>query len=126
LIRLLNKRSAFALFGLLALVAVGALANGAIKIRPAADEDHRLAVAVYPSGMGRLLVTDGVSGNTFWISKDTAFAAGSIYTQSPSDSGVTNFVGTVDPKSGLITPLAVGFTKATGMVFVPSTPSTED
>lgn len=126
MIRLLNKRSAFALFGLLALVAVGALANGAIKIRPAADEDHRLAVAVYPSGMGRLLVTDGVSGNTFWISKDTAFAAGSIYTQSPNDSGVTNFVGTVDPKSGLITPLAVGFTKATGMVFVPSTPSTED
>ena len=87
MIRLLNKRSAFALFGLLALVAVGALANGAIKIRPAADEDHRLAVAVYPSGMGRLLVTDGVSGNTFWISKDTAFAAGSIYTQSPNDSG---------------------------------------
>ena len=126
MIRLLNKRSAFALFGLLALVAVGALANGAIKIRPAADEDHRLAVAVYPSGMGRLLVTDGVSGNTFWISKDTAFAAGSIYTQPPNDSGVTNFVGTVDPKSGLITPLAVGFTKATGMVFVPSTPSTED
>ncbi len=126
MIRLLNKRSAFALFGLLALVAVGALANGAIKIRPAADEDHRLAVAVYPSGMGRLLVTDGVSGNTFWISKDTAFAAGSIYTQSPNDSGVTNFVGTVDPKSGLITPLAVGFTKATGMLFVPSTPSTED
>jgi len=80
----------------------------------------------YPSGMGRLLVTDGVSGNTFWISKDTAFAAGSIYTQSPNDSGVTNFVGTVDPKTGFITPLAVGFTKATGMVFVPSTPSTED
>ncbi len=76
--------------------------------------------------MGRLLVTDGVSGNTFWISKDTAFAAGSIYTQSPNDSGVTNFVGTVDPKTGFITPLAVGFTKATGMVFVPSTPSTED
>jgi len=81
---------------------------------------------VYPSGMGRLLVTDGVSGNTFWISKDTAFAAGSIYTQSPNDSGVTNFVGTVDPKTGLITPFAVGFTKATGMVFVPNTSSTED
>lgn len=79
---------------------------------------------VYPSGMGRLLVTDAISGNTFWISKDTAFAAGSIYTQTPNDSGVTNLVGTVDPKSGFVTPIAIGFTKATGMVFVPNT--TED
>lgn len=75
---------------------------------------------VYPSGMGRLLVTDASSGNTFWISKDTTFAAGSIYTQAPNDSGVTNFVGTVDPKTGFITPIAIGFTKATGMVFVPT------
>ena len=48
MIRLLSMRSAFALFGLLALVAVGALANGAIKMRPAADEDHRLAVVAVP------------------------------------------------------------------------------
>jgi hypothetical protein len=48
LIRLLNKGSAFALFGLLALVTVGALANGAVKMRPAADEDHRLAVVAVP------------------------------------------------------------------------------
>ena len=72
---------------------------------------------VYPSGDGRLLVVDA-GGNTYWIAKDSPFAAGSIYTQAPNDSGVTNFVGTVDPSSGLITPLAVGFTKATGMVFV--------
>jgi hypothetical protein len=81
---------------------------------------------VYPSGAGRLLVTDGVSGNTFWISKDTRFADGSIYTQSPNDSGVVNFVGTVDPKTGFITPLAVGFTKATGMVFVPNSTSGDE
>jgi hypothetical protein len=31
---------------------------------------------------------------------------------------VTNFVGTVSPATGFITPIAVGFTKATGMVFV--------
>jgi hypothetical protein len=38
---------------------------------------------------------------------------------------VTNFVGAVDARTGLITPLAVGFTKAAGMVFVPNTASTE-
>jgi hypothetical protein len=80
---------------------------------------------VYPSGQGRLLVVDA-GGNTYWISKDTAFAAGSIYTQSPNDSGVTNFVGTVNPATGLITPFAVGFTKATGMVFVPSTDGSDN
>jgi hypothetical protein len=74
---------------------------------------------VYPSGTGRLLVVDA-GGSTYWISKDTAFAAGSIYTQAPNDSGVTNFVGTVSPATGFITPIAVGFTKATGMVFVAS------
>ncbi len=74
---------------------------------------------VYPSGRGRLFVVDG-GGNTYLISKDTAFTAGSVYTEAPNDSGVTNFVGTVDKTTGFITPFAVGFTKATGMVFVPS------
>jgi hypothetical protein len=73
---------------------------------------------VYPSGVGRLLVVDA-GGNTYWISKDAPFAAGSIYTQAPNDSGVTNFLGTVDTSTGFITPFAVGFNKATGMVFVP-------
>ena len=73
---------------------------------------------VYPSGEGGLLVVDA-DGNTYWITKDSPFNAGSIYTESPNDSGVTNFVGTVNPATGLITPFAVGFTKATGMVFVP-------
>ena len=79
----------------------------------------QLEDTVYPRGSGRLLVVDA-GGNTYWISKDTAFTTGSIYTQAPNDSGVTNFVGTVDPATGLITPFAVGFTKATGMVFVPN------
>jgi hypothetical protein len=78
----------------------------------------QLEDTVWPSGVGRLLVVDG-GGNTYWISKDTAFMAGTIYSQAPNDSGVSNWVGTVDPSSGIITPLAVGFTKATGMVFVP-------
>jgi len=74
---------------------------------------------VYPSGSGRLLMADGVSGNTYWVSKETPFTAGSIYTQAPNDSGVINFLGTVEPTTGAITPFAIGFTKPTGMIFVP-------
>ncbi len=73
---------------------------------------------VWATGPGRLLVTDAVSGWTFWISSPH-FASGTIYTQTPNDSGVANFVGTVDTTTGFITPIAIGFTKATGMVFVP-------
>jgi hypothetical protein len=91
----------------------------AVSRLPVGDQ---LEDTVYPSGMGRLLVVDG-GGSTYWISKDTAFTAGSIYTQAPNDSGVTNFVATVSTATGFVTPIAVGFTKATGMVFVPNVSS---
>jgi hypothetical protein len=72
---------------------------------------------VWPTGSGRLLVVDAV-GVTYWISG--IFNSGDIYTQAPNDSGVVNFVGTVAPATGFVTPIAIGFTKATGMVFVPN------
>jgi hypothetical protein len=73
---------------------------------------------VWANGKGRLLVTDGVSNFTYWV--DGLFSNGSIITQAPNDSGVTNFLGTVDPATGYVTPFAIGFGKATGMIWVPS------
>jgi hypothetical protein len=77
----------------------------------------QLEDTVWPSGSGRLLVVDGASGVTYWISG--SFANGDIYTQSPNDSGVDNFVATINAATGFVTPVAIGFGKATGMVFVP-------
>lgn len=74
---------------------------------------------VWGTGPGRLLVVDA-SGFTYWIGGPLV-AANVIYTQAPNDSGVTNFVATIDPVTGFITPIAIGFTKATGMLFVPNT-----
>jgi sugar lactone lactonase YvrE len=71
------------------------------------------------SAQGRLLVTDGTSGNTYWISL-THFTPGTVYTQAPDDSGVVGFVGAVDMKTGFVTPVVIGFAKATGMLFVPN------
>jgi hypothetical protein len=68
---------------------------------------------------GRLLVADGTSGNTYWISL-THFAPGVVYTQAPDDSGVVGFMGVVDLTTGFITPVVIGFAKATGMLFVPN------
>jgi hypothetical protein len=78
----------------------------------------QLEDTVWPSGPGRLLVVDGASGVTYWISG--SFANGDIYTQSPNDSGVDNFVAVINAATGFETPIAIGFGKATGMVFVPS------
>jgi sugar lactone lactonase YvrE len=79
---------------------------------------NQLDDTVYATGKGKLLVTDGTSGFTYWI--EANFPAGAIITQAPNDSGVTNFVGTVDPATGFVTPFAIGFGKATGMIFVPA------
>jgi hypothetical protein len=70
------------------------------------------------SAQGRLLITDGTSGNTYWLS--TTFKPGSVYTQTPDDSGVAGLVAHVDPTSGTISAVAIGFGKPTGMIFVPN------
>jgi len=71
------------------------------------------------STQGRLLVSDGTTGNTYWISVPH-FVPGSVYTEAPDDSGVVGFLGAVDLKTGFITPVVIGFFKATGMLFVPN------
>jgi hypothetical protein len=78
----------------------------------------QLEDTVWPTGPGRLLVIDGGSGVTYWITAN--FAKGDIYTQSPNDSGIDNFVAVIAPATGFETPIAIGFQKATGMVFVPN------
>lgn len=43
---------------------------------------------------------------------------GTIYTETPSDSSLPGIVGTVDPKTGTVTPLITGFTSPSGLIFV--------
>jgi sugar lactone lactonase YvrE len=69
-----------------------------------------------PSSPGRLLVSDGSTGNTYWINA----YPGTVYTQAPDDSGTVGFVGVVNMTTGFVTPVVIGFLKATGMIFVPN------
>jgi sugar lactone lactonase YvrE len=69
-----------------------------------------------PSSPGRLLVSDGTSGNTYWINA----YPGTVYTEAPDDSGVVGFVGVVSSATGFVIPVVIGFQKATGMIFVPN------
>lgn len=70
------------------------------------------------STQGRLLVADGTSGRTFWL-RAPRFTVGDVFTQTPDDSGVVGLVGAVDMSTGFVTPIALGFDKPTGMIFVP-------
>jgi hypothetical protein len=75
---------------------------------------------VWPSSsQGRLLVVDGGANNTYWVSV-SHFSTAAIYTQTPDDSGVAGLVGVVNPSTGIVTPVVIGFTKPTGMIFVPN------
>lgn len=68
---------------------------------------------------GRLLVVDGGTNATYWITV-SSFVPGTVYTEAPNDSGVIDFVGVVDLTTGFVQPVVIGFSKATGMLFVPN------
>ena len=76
-------------------------------------------VWIKPAARGRLLVVDAKT-NTIYSVK-TKFTPGTIYTETPSDSGVSSFVGTVDLATGIIKPVIIGFGSATGLIFDPTT-----
>jgi hypothetical protein len=71
---------------------------------------------------GRLLVIDATINAAFWL-RPPQFSVGTIYTETPDDSGVAGLIATVDPHSGILTPIALGFGKPTGMIFVPDSQS---
>ena len=65
---------------------------------------------------GLLYVVDSAQNTIYTWSTD--FKPGTVYTETASDSGVASLVGTLDVKTGTVTPVAVGFTSPTGLIFV--------
>ncbi len=66
---------------------------------------------------GRMLVVDGPANVIYTVRAN--FTKGTVYTEAPNDSGVASFVGTIDLSTGTITPVAVGFSSPTGLLFIP-------
>jgi len=65
---------------------------------------------------GRLLVVDAKQNAIYAIR--SAFTIGTVFTEVAPDTG-SGLVGTVNLTTGILTPIANGFTKPTGLVFVP-------
>lgn len=73
-----------------------------------------------PSSEGSLLVVDAKANITYKVTIDKKdFTHGTIYTEAPSDSTVASFVGTIDPKTGTISPVIIGMGSPTGLAFLP-------
>ncbi len=70
------------------------------------------------SNAGRIFVVDG--GKNAIYTLKWAGPKGSVFTEAPSDSGVAGFVGTLDMTTGFISPVSVGWTKPTGLMYVPN------
>jgi hypothetical protein len=65
---------------------------------------------------GTFLVVDGKTNTIYSI---RTHLLQSVYTETPDDSGVSGFFGTVDLSTGIVTPVAIGFKKATGLALFP-------
>jgi hypothetical protein len=60
-------------------------------------------------------VTDATLNATYVVGGNVT--ANTVYTESPNDSGVASFLGTVDLTTGFVTPFGVGFGKPSGLVW---------
>lgn len=66
---------------------------------------------------GEMLLVDATA-NTIYSIK-TTFTAGTIYTETPNDSTIPGILGTLDPTTGFLTPVIIGFGKPTGLMYLP-------
>ncbi len=68
---------------------------------------------------GTMLIVDTKLNATYAVTVDkTGFTRGTIYTESPADSGVASYVGTIDPKTGTIVPVIIGLASPSGLGFI--------
>jgi sugar lactone lactonase YvrE len=64
---------------------------------------------------GTFLVVDGTTNTIYSIRTQLQ----SVYTETPDDSGVSGLFGTLDLSTGIVTPVVIGFKKATGLALFP-------
>ncbi|MCU4185997.1 hypothetical protein K6U06_16630 [Acidiferrimicrobium sp. IK] len=69
---------------------------------------------------GTLYAVDGKSNRIVAI-RSGSFTPGTAFVAVPGDSTVPSFIGTLNLSTGAITPVVVGLTSPSGLLFVPST-----
>jgi hypothetical protein len=90
-------------------------ANQAVTKTPVGNQQDDTVYTT--SNAGRFFVVDAGKNAIYTIK--WSGPKGQVFTEAPNDSGVVGFVGTIDMATGFITPLITGWTKPTGLIFVP-------
>ena len=79
-------------------------------------EDTIFIEAARKGKKGTFLVVDSTANTIYSVRTKLQ----SVYTETPSDSGVANLFGTLDLSTGIVTPVVVGFKSATGLTLFPN------
>ncbi|MBJ7593813.1 MAG: hypothetical protein JF886_02955 [Candidatus Dormibacteraeota bacterium] len=91
-------------------------ANQAVTKTPIGNQEDDTVWTTANSGT--LFVTDAGKNAVYTIK--WSGPKGTVFTEAPNDSGVVGFIGTIDLKTGFITPVSTGWVKPTGLLFVPA------
>jgi sugar lactone lactonase YvrE len=82
-------------------------------------EDTIFIEAARKGKNGTFLVVDGKTNTIYSVRTQLQSVGKLVYTETPDDSGVSGLFGTLDLSTGIVTPVAIGFKKATGLALFP-------
>jgi hypothetical protein len=69
------------------------------------------------SAHGRFLVVDSARNASYWV--QATFTTGTAYTETASNSGVAAVLDTLNLSTGVVSPVAIGFSNPSALLFVP-------
>jgi len=111
---LLNQARAEAVF-----IAQPATAGQKVSRLSTGSELDQLVWAT--SARGRFLVVDSARNASYWV--QATFTPGTAYTETASNAGVAGVFGTLNLSTGNVSPVAIGFSNPSGLLFIPGAQS---
>jgi len=94
--------------------------NEVLNIKAGGNPEELDDSAAATSREGFLLVADHDANTIYKLTKDGGFHRGQAYSQAPKGSPLAGVVGTLDVRSGNLSPVVTGFVNPTGLLFVPT------
>ncbi|MDQ6636391.1 MAG: hypothetical protein M3Y62_01215 [Candidatus Dormibacteraeota bacterium] len=92
--------------------------NEVVSVKAAGAAEELDDSAAVKSRQGFLLVVDHDTNTIYKLTMDGGFHSGQTYSEAPKGSPVGGVVGTLDTRTGNLSPVVTGFINPTGLLFV--------